>query len=123
MMHALSPPSLYFLEHLARAFFSDYVLSQHILFKRPVAEFINADPSALSLFTTELGSESGERPGEKNCIQSESDFLLACDDLNTEREVGHEIMVCEAKELLLQGLVQNMLNLNLQILREWRDRS
>ena len=64
--------------------------------------YVKADSDVPLLFTTELWNESEERHQE-NCIQSESNFLLAWDELNTEREVGCDIMVCKAKELLLTG--------------------
>lgn len=70
------------------------------MFECSITGCINADPSVPSLFTAELGNKSGEWHGENN-IQSESSFLLACDEFNVEREVGHEIMVCETKDLLL----------------------
>ena len=81
---------------ISKALFNEKVLSQHTLFDCPVTEWINADPGFATLFTTELGNASGERHGV-NCIQSESNFLLSCDELNTGREVGHAIMVCESR--------------------------
>lgn len=71
---------------------------------------INAAPSAPSLVTTELGNESGEWHGE-SCSQSESDFLLVCDECNTEREVGHEIWFMRQTTCSQQELVQSMLTL------------